>query len=45
LRPALEELSGKFTADVMRRLNAQVEVDKRPVAQVAAEFLASAGLR
>jgi osmoprotectant transport system substrate-binding protein len=45
LRPALVELSGKITAETMRRLNARVELEKRPVAQVAAEFLASLGLR
>jgi glycine betaine/choline ABC-type transport system substrate-binding protein len=45
LKAALEELSGKFTVETMRKLNAQVEIDKKPVAQVAAEALAAAGLR
>ena len=39
LRPALAELSGKLHADTMRKLNAEVEVDHRPLAAVAAEFL------
>ena len=45
LRPALAELSGKIHADAMRKLNAEVDVDHRPLATVAAEFLAQAGLR
>jgi osmoprotectant transport system substrate-binding protein len=45
LRPALAELSGKIQADAMRKLNAEVDVDHRPLATVAAEFLAQAGLR
>lgn len=45
LRPALMELSGKFQADTMRKLNAEVDLDHRPVAAVAADFLTQAGLR
>jgi glycine betaine/choline ABC-type transport system substrate-binding protein len=45
LRAALEELSGKFTSEGMRRMNARVEVDGQPLASVAAAFLESAGLR
>ena len=45
LRPALAELSGKFPADTMRKLNAEVDLEHRPLAAVAADFLAQAGLR
>jgi len=45
LRPALMELSGKFSADTMRKLNAEVDVAGRPVAAVATGFLAQAGLK
>ena len=45
LRPALAELSGRFQADTMRKLNAEVDLEHRPVAAVAADFLAQAGLR
>jgi osmoprotectant transport system substrate-binding protein len=45
LRPALAELSGKFSADIMRKLNSEVDVRGRPLAAVAAEFLAQAGLK
>jgi osmoprotectant transport system substrate-binding protein len=45
LRPALAELSGKFTNDVMRKLDAAVDVDHRQVREVAAGFLAQAGLK
>jgi osmoprotectant transport system substrate-binding protein len=45
LRPALEELSGKFTNEVMRKLNAAVDVDHRAISDVAAQFLAEAGLK
>ncbi len=45
LKAALAELSGKFSADTMRKLNAQVDLEHRPVAAVAAEFLTKAGLR
>jgi osmoprotectant transport system substrate-binding protein len=45
LQPALEELSGKFTNEVMRKLDAEVDVDHRQPRQVAAEFLSQAGLK
>lgn len=45
LKAALVELSGKFTSDIMRKLNAQVDVDHRDVREVAAGFLAQAGLQ
>jgi glycine betaine/choline ABC-type transport system substrate-binding protein len=44
LKPALAELSGKFTNDGMRKLNAAVDVDHRQVRDVAAEFLRQSGL-
>jgi glycine betaine/choline ABC-type transport system substrate-binding protein len=44
LRAALLELSGKFTNEVMRKLNAEVDVDHRQPSVVAAAFLAQAGL-
>ena len=40
LAGALAELSGKFTNEKMRRLNAQVDIDHRAVAEVAKGFLA-----
>jgi len=45
LRPALAQLSGKFHADTVRKLNSEVDVRGRPLAAVAAEFLAEAGLK
>lgn len=45
LKPALLELSGKLNRETMRKLNAEVDVDHRRPADVAAEFLASAGLK
>ena len=45
LRPALAELSGKFSADIMRKLNAEVDVSGRPLSAVAADFLTQAGLK
>ncbi len=45
LRAALAELSGKISADTMRKLNAEVDVEHRPVAAVAADFLTQAGLK
>ena len=45
LRPALAQLSGKFRAETMRKLNSEVDVRGRPPAAVAAEFLAEAGLK
>jgi osmoprotectant transport system substrate-binding protein len=44
LAGALSQLTGKISLDRMRQLNARVVVDERPVAEVAAEFLNSAGL-
>jgi osmoprotectant transport system substrate-binding protein len=45
LGPALAELSGKFTTEKMRALNAQVELERKGVQDVAAAFLTQAGLR
>jgi glycine betaine/choline ABC-type transport system substrate-binding protein len=45
LRPALAELSGKISAETMRKLNAEVDVEHRPLASVAADFLTQAGLK
>ncbi len=39
LRDVLNQLGGKISADEMRRMNAQVDVDHRDVKHVAAEFL------
>ena len=44
VREALEQLSGKFTTDKMRQLNAQVDLGHRQPKDVAASFLAEAGL-
>jgi glycine betaine/choline ABC-type transport system substrate-binding protein len=44
LRSALNSLSGKITLDQMRQMNADVEIKEKPVADVAADFLKSAGL-
>jgi len=44
LRPALAELSGKFRAETMRKLNAEVDLEHRSLAAVAADFLTQAGL-
>lgn len=44
LRGALQMLTGKINLETMRKLNARMVLDKRPVAEVAAEFLKSAGL-
>jgi osmoprotectant transport system substrate-binding protein len=45
IRPALIELSGKITTETLRKLDAQVDVDQKTVADVAKEFLAQAGLK
>ena len=45
LKPALDELSGKFTNAIMRKLDAAVDVDHRQPSEVAAEFLTQAGLK
>ena len=44
-RPALQELSGKFTLEKMRKLNAQVDLDHMQPKDVAAAFLMESGLR
>jgi glycine betaine/choline ABC-type transport system substrate-binding protein len=41
LRGALEQLSGKLSVETMRRLNQAVDGDRRPIPQVATEFLNS----
>lgn len=43
-RATLDQLAGKISLDAMRKMNAAVEMEQRPVADVAAEFLRSAGL-
>ncbi len=43
LRPALNELSGKLTNDVMRKLNYEVDAQNRPVREVARAFLDASG--
>ena len=45
LRKVLSELSGKFSTDAMRKLNYEVDGKHRQVAEVAREFLQSAGLK
>ncbi len=45
LRGFLAELSGKFTTTGMRKLSAEVDLEHRQTADVAAEFLAQAGLK
>ena len=44
-RPALQELSGKFTIEKMRKLNARVDLDHLQPKDVAAAFLMESGLR
>jgi len=44
LKPALQELSGKLNNALMRKLNADVDVDHRQVRDVASDFLRQAGL-
>jgi len=44
LKAALEELSGKITLEAMRKLNAEVDLNERPVPDVAKEFLKAIGL-
>jgi osmoprotectant transport system substrate-binding protein len=44
LTDILNDLSGRLTEDVMRGLNAEVDVDKKDVRQVASEFLKSQNL-
>ena len=45
LRPALNELSGKFTTAMVRQMSAEVDLDHRPLTDVAADFLQQAGLK
>jgi osmoprotectant transport system substrate-binding protein len=45
VRVALDELSGKFTNAIMRKLDAAVDVEHRRIPEVAAEFLTQAGLK
>lgn len=40
LRAALQELEGKFSDETMRKLNYQVDGERRPAREVAAKFLA-----
>jgi len=42
LREALDELSGKFSAAIVQKLNCEVEASRRPVREVAREFLGQA---
>jgi glycine betaine/choline ABC-type transport system substrate-binding protein len=44
LRRTLSELSGKISQAAIRKLNYQVDVSRRPVTQVARQFLVEAGL-
>lgn len=44
LKATLSELSGKFTNETMRKLNAEVDVHHQQVREVAADFLRQAGL-
>jgi glycine betaine/choline ABC-type transport system substrate-binding protein len=44
LAQLLNQLKGKISAGAMREMNRQVEVEQKPVAQVAAEFLGNARL-
>jgi osmoprotectant transport system substrate-binding protein len=45
IEPALRELSGKITNDALRKLDAEVDVDHKTPAAVAAKFLEQAGLK
>lgn len=45
IQPALAELSGKLTTEGIRKLDAEVGVDHKKPADVAAEFLQRAGLK
>ncbi|MEO7142993.1 MAG: glycine betaine ABC transporter substrate-binding protein, partial [Bryobacteraceae bacterium] len=44
LRPALEELAGKFNSEKMQKMNYEVDVARLRATDVAAEFLRQAGL-
>jgi glycine betaine/choline ABC-type transport system substrate-binding protein len=45
VKAALMELSGKFTNEIMRKLDAQVDVEHRQPSEVAGKFLTQAGLK
>ena len=45
MRPALSTLSGKLSTAEVRKLAAAVDLERRKPADVAAEFLAGAGLK
>lgn len=45
LRPALAELSGKFSLDAIRKFAAEIDREHRPVPEVAREALSSLGLK
>jgi glycine betaine/choline ABC-type transport system substrate-binding protein len=45
IKPALSELSGKFTNEEIQKLDREVEVQHKKPADVAAEFLTGAGLK
>jgi|GEM_PF-393854 len=45
IKAALAELSGKLSNDAIAKLAAEVDVDHKKLADVAAEFLAQAGLK
>lgn len=45
LREALSELSGKISAEAMQKMNYAMDVEHRPVRDVARDFLAQAQLR
>jgi glycine betaine/choline ABC-type transport system substrate-binding protein len=45
LRSILNELSGKFTTEGVRKMGAEVDLNHRQLTDVAAEFLAQAGLK
>lgn len=45
LESALHELEGKISLEQIRSMNAQVDIDHKPAASVAADFLNQAGLK
>ena len=45
IRTALNQLSGKFTLEAVRKMDAEVDLNHRAPADVAADFLANAGLQ
>src|SRR5690606_28660592 len=44
LQPAFEKLASKITTKAMRQMNNAVDADRRPVGEVASEWIRSAGL-